>query len=813
MSLPETIFAKIKTKRSTQTGVTPNPNSLELGELAVNIQDKKIWIGNPDGGIDPVLLVTPLSGLGPINVSSVNAISFNAANIVDNTVPIGKINRATISGDAAGFLKWNGTAWEFETPSGTGGGETYFAGQGLSLSQNIFSVNAGSGLNFSGNQLINSDPGSGQNIFKNIAVAGQSNVVADNNNDTLTFIAGSNVTISTDASTDTITINATDTNTTYTAGNGLNLTGTTFSVNAGTGLGIVGSQLINTAPDQEVTLTPGSNVIITGSYPNFIISSLGEGGGGGGSSYFDFCTYADFFGDLSIFGGDANSQFCEYVGTNGGGEVPVMEFTAGNGIKIENTTISFEPTTVPSNAINFDKLGRTGILNDPITNLNRGLVEWTGSQWRFASPVSRIFLDDILDVTLGTDLSEGDILRYNGNFWESTDVLNDVVRFGDLPQTTDGLLDIAQESTLEELISSLDSNFVRFVDLPQTTDGSLNIAQESTLNDLLEFVSSFDFTVPQVVGGAGINVTNTTDNDFMVSIDSSVVTLEGTQNLLNKSFDGVFLGSAKGQDGIGIVISDPDHQNNFALSQNFSIFFSSSGQNTSSIVSFPSTFSVVLSSPMNGESLVYDNGNWVNAMVFGSPGVTNGEIYFAGTGLSLDTNNTFSFDPISVQNYSISIQKLTPNTSDPGVLFWNGSAWILQSTETTDGIYQAGNGIQIIENNSALENTWTFSILAGTGLTFSGNNLVVDTSLVPVVNNIGESGFLYWNGFNWEFEDILSSDYIGSVVCLDQLLNVNATNLVNGDFLMYLNGEWINIQLGEYDNGILIIDGGNATLY
>jgi len=580
MSLPETIFAKIKTKRSTQTGVTPNPNSLELGELAVNVQDKRIWIGNPDGGIDPVLLVTPLSGSGPINVSSVNAISFNAANIIDNTVPIGKINRATISGDSSGFLKWNGTAWEFEALSGTGGGETYFAGQGLSLSQNVFSVNAGSGLNFSGSQLINSDPGSGQNIFKNIAVAGQSNVVADNNNDTLTLFAGSNINITTNAFTDTITISATDTNTTYTAGNGLNLTGTTFSVNTGTGLGFSGNELINTAPDQIVTLTQGDNVLISGTYPNFTISSLGGGGGGGGSSYFDFCTYADFFGDLSIFGGNATSQFCEYVGTNGGGDVPIMQFTAGSGIKIENSTISFDPTTVISSAINFDKLGRTGIVND-LSGNNFGLVEWTGSQWRFASP------------------------------------------------------------------------------------------------------------------GTG----------------------------------------------------------------------------------------------------------------------TSGDFYFAGTGLSLDTNNTFSFDPISVQNYSISIQKLTPNTSDPGVLFWNGSAWILQSTETTDGIYQAGNGIQIIENNSALENTWTFSILAGTGLTFSGNNLVVDTSLVPVVNNIGESGFLYWNGFNWEFEDILSSDYIGSVVCLDQLLNVNATNLVNGDFLMYLNGEWINIQLGEYDNGILIIDGGNATLY
>ena len=47
------------------------------------------------------------------------------------------------------------------------------------------------------------------NIFKTIAVAGQSSVVADSDSDTLTLVAGTNVTITTNATTDTITINAT----------------------------------------------------------------------------------------------------------------------------------------------------------------------------------------------------------------------------------------------------------------------------------------------------------------------------------------------------------------------------------------------------------------------------------------------------------------------------------------------------------------------------------------------------------------------------------------------------------------------------
>ena len=50
--------------------------------------------------------------------------------------------------------------------------------------------------------------GGSQDLFKTIAVAGQSNIVADNTTDTLTFVGGTNVTLTTDAGADSITINA-----------------------------------------------------------------------------------------------------------------------------------------------------------------------------------------------------------------------------------------------------------------------------------------------------------------------------------------------------------------------------------------------------------------------------------------------------------------------------------------------------------------------------------------------------------------------------------------------------------------------------
>jgi len=60
--------------------------------------------------------------------------------------------------------------------------------------------------------------------FKTISVSGQDNVVADTTTDTLTFAAGSNVTITTTAASDTVTIAAADTNT---MGSGFTVSATT----------------------------------------------------------------------------------------------------------------------------------------------------------------------------------------------------------------------------------------------------------------------------------------------------------------------------------------------------------------------------------------------------------------------------------------------------------------------------------------------------------------------------------------------------------------------------------------------------------
>lgn len=73
---------------------------------------------------------------------------------------------------------------------------------------NVANLSSGLDVTYSfGTALVeNTDKGSAQNIFKNIAVSGQPTITADNNDDTLTLVAGNSITITTDAATDAITI-------------------------------------------------------------------------------------------------------------------------------------------------------------------------------------------------------------------------------------------------------------------------------------------------------------------------------------------------------------------------------------------------------------------------------------------------------------------------------------------------------------------------------------------------------------------------------------------------------------------------------
>lgn len=88
-----------------------------------------------------------------------------------------------------------------------------------------------------------------QNLFSTIAVSGESDVVADGTSDTLTLVAGSNVTITTNATTDTITISAT-------GGGSASDSFTTIAVSGE-------SNVVADSSTDTLTLAAGSGITIT----------------------------------------------------------------------------------------------------------------------------------------------------------------------------------------------------------------------------------------------------------------------------------------------------------------------------------------------------------------------------------------------------------------------------------------------------------------------------------------------------------------------------------------------------------------------
>lgn len=194
-----------------------------------------------------------LSGNLTVN-GTTTTVNSNTVNIGDNIIVLNSDETGTPSQDGGVEIERGTSAnvlltykestdrWQF-----TNDGTTYYnipiSSEYTNTTGTVTSVaaSAGAGISVSGSPITtsgtitvtNTDKGSSQNIFKNLATD-SGTAVADTNNDTATLAGGTGIT--TAASGDTITIT-------------------------------------NSAPDQTVALTQAGATTITGTYPNFTISS------------------------------------------------------------------------------------------------------------------------------------------------------------------------------------------------------------------------------------------------------------------------------------------------------------------------------------------------------------------------------------------------------------------------------------------------------------------------------------------------------------------------------------------------------------
>jgi hypothetical protein len=146
--------------------------------------------------------------------SGVNLTALNANNLGSGTVPVARLGTAGTR-DATTFLRGDNT-WAVVSSGGAASdsfatiavaGQTSVAADSAT---DTLTLTAGAGITITTDATTDtitiSNSQSDQNVFSTIAVAGQSNVVAETSTDTLTISAGTGISITTNADTDTVTI-------------------------------------------------------------------------------------------------------------------------------------------------------------------------------------------------------------------------------------------------------------------------------------------------------------------------------------------------------------------------------------------------------------------------------------------------------------------------------------------------------------------------------------------------------------------------------------------------------------------------------
>ena len=167
--------------------------------------------GGGGGGLSNVVEdTTPQLG-GSLDVNSKEIISVSNNNITFAPNGTGKVVFKGVSGNGgngAGRFVLN---CEQNSHGITIQGPPHSAGANYTLTLPNTDGNANQVLKTNGSGVldwVDQTSGGSQNLFSTIAVSGQNNVVADSTTDTLTLVAGSNMTITTNASGDSITFEA-----------------------------------------------------------------------------------------------------------------------------------------------------------------------------------------------------------------------------------------------------------------------------------------------------------------------------------------------------------------------------------------------------------------------------------------------------------------------------------------------------------------------------------------------------------------------------------------------------------------------------
>jgi len=528
--------------------------------------------------------------------------------------------------------------------------------------------------------------GGSQNLFETIAVAGQNSVVADVVNDTLTLAGGSGLTITTNNLTDTITFAVDNANkfTSVISDNGTVTPSTSddaVTIAGGTGIG---------------TIVAGSTLTINNDAPNWL-NIASDSGTATANTVGDTLTITGgtgittaVVGDTLTINSSTSANTFNTISVNGQGDVvadsttDTLTLVAGSNITLttdpttDEITINASAGSGGSGTVTSGLAGRIAYYSATGTTL---VNTSSGLSWNNGTNTLSVQNINITG-TAGSITSTGTI---TAAIIDAPSVQSSGAGTPTFSSGNDLLFDVAGEINLQ------DTKITRLTDPTNAQDAATKkYVDENTLTSF--GIGADDSTIRNVSAGesikiiGGTNVTTTSDVEGNITINASGNPAFGTIQVAGQNN---VVADTTG-DALTLVAGTNVTMTTDSGTDTITINASSGASNLNQLSD------VSISSPEEGQMLVYNGTNWVQ---------TNSPTY------------RYVFTAINASDYQVGGPGLSGTPNDPDLYFRKGNTYYLDNSGTggahpllikttpgtgtgnqyTTGVSGSANGVVIFE--------------------------------------------------------------------------------------------------------------------
>ena len=377
-----------------------------------------------------------------LNSTTINATDVNVSGTLDNgtnEITVGTHFKMASAAETRYYAGDNGNYTAVRAPATLTSNTTFILPDGDGSADQFLKTN-GSGVL----AWVDQTGGGGtQNLFANIAVAGQNTVTADSTTDTLTLVGGTNVTITTDSGTDTITINSSgggggggtpggsDTQVQFNDASSFGGdSGLTYNKTTDTLTGVTGSfttinattitaDTMQTSGTGVPTFTSASNIIFDAANAVVLqrtplrLGSYDQDGINGLTGQAGDMIYDANVGDVVFYNGSTwkstGGQFSFSIGAD---DSSMIAINSNESIKIiGGTRITTASDTEGNITINAGNTDLDDLADVTISTPSSGqFLKWNGSAW---------VNDTISGISISSPAA-GDMVYYNGSAWAAT---------------------------------------------------------------------------------------------------------------------------------------------------------------------------------------------------------------------------------------------------------------------------------------------------------------------------------------------------------------------------------------------------------